>query len=170
MLLAFLLFGIDANGLNPSAMRILWQLLKAEAAAGILLVGCILTFRKRAGIVLLHARRGLIMANELVVHFLHKEEQMTIPEGRSVNYASDIRQAELTIVDKNASATEDDVLVVPESTPSTKVSTREKPVVDAKQELPFNVRMLDYFENSDLVRASRRRKKSCRMPAPARNG
>ena len=66
-------------------------------------------FRKRAGIVLLHAGVALIMANELVVHFLHKEEQMTIAEGRTVNYAADIRQVELAIIDKNASATEDDV-------------------------------------------------------------
>ena len=153
VLLAFLLFGIDANGLNPSAMRILWQLLKAEAAAGILLVGCILTFRKRAGIVLLHAGVALVMANELVVYRWHKEEQMTIPEGRTVNYASDIRSVELSIVDKNASTTEDDVLAVPGSLLWQSLA-HEKPIVDTKQELPFNVRMLEYFENSDLVRAA----------------
>ncbi|HEY2883153.1 MAG TPA: hypothetical protein VGJ15_11985, partial [Pirellulales bacterium] len=74
-LLAFFLLKIDPQSLNPSAMRILWQLLKAEVAALVLLAGCILVFRKRAGIVLLHAGVALIMANELVVHFLHKEAQ-----------------------------------------------------------------------------------------------
>ena len=150
-LLAFLLFHVDPSGLNPSAMRILWQLLKAEAAAGILLIGCILAFRKRAGIVLLHAGVALIMANELVVHFLHKEEQMTIPEGRTVNYASDIRQIELTIVDKNASATADDVLAVPERLLRDSLND-QKPVSDPKQELPFAVCMLNFYENSALVR------------------
>ncbi len=81
-LLAFLLFKIDINSINPdsmrSAVRILWQVIEAGAAALVLLAGCILVFRKRAGIVLLHAGIGLIMANELVVHFLHKEAQMTI--------------------------------------------------------------------------------------------
>ena len=152
LLLAFLLFHVDPSSLNPSAMRILWQLLKAEAAAAILLVGCILAFRKRAGIVLLHAGVALIMANELVVHFLHKEEQMTIAEGRTINYASDIRQVELAIIDKNASATEDDVLAVPERLLRASLDS-QKPVSDAKQELPFNVRLLRMDENSALVRA-----------------
>ncbi|HEY2826863.1 MAG TPA: hypothetical protein VGJ04_04625, partial [Pirellulales bacterium] len=152
-LLAFLLFHVDPSGLNPSAMRILWQLLKAEAAAGILLVGCILVFRKRAGIVLLHAGVALIMANELVVHFLHKEEQMTVAEGRTVNYAADIRQIELAIIDKNASATEDDVTIVPERLLQESLLD-QKPVADAKQQLPFDVRMLNYYENSNLVRAA----------------
>src|SRR5262249_37739949 len=71
---------------------------------------------------------------------------------RTVNYASDIRQVELAIVDKNASATEDDVLAVPASLLSQSLAYG-KPVDDANQELPFNVRLLAYFENSDLVRA-----------------
>ncbi len=104
-LLAFLyhVFGFNADNINPSAMRILWQLLKAEFAALVLLVGCALVFRKRAGIVLLHAGVGLIMANELVVHFLHKEGQMWIPEGGTANYAYDIRTTELAIVDHDSS-------------------------------------------------------------------
>ena len=41
--------------LGESSMRILWQLLKGGLAGIVLLVGCVLLFRKRAGIVLLHA-------------------------------------------------------------------------------------------------------------------
>ena len=103
-LLAFLyhIYGFNADEIDPSAMRILWQLLKAEFAAVVLLVGCVLVFRKRAGIVLLHAGVGLIMANELVVHFLHKEGQMWIPDGGTANYTYDIRTTELAIVDHHS--------------------------------------------------------------------
>ena len=40
--------------LDDSGLRILWQLVKGLAAGGILLAGCVMAFRKRAGIVLLH--------------------------------------------------------------------------------------------------------------------
>ncbi len=132
-------------------MRILWLLILAETAAAVLLAGCVLAFRKRAGIVLLHAGIFLILINQLVVYFLHKEEQMTIAEGQTTNYASDIRQVELSIVDKKSSATDDDVLAVPESLLCDSLE-KHKPVVDVKQQLPFDVRMLDYYENSNLVR------------------
>ena len=119
-LLAFLLFKIDINSINAdsmrSAVRILWQVIEAGTAALVLLAGCILVFRKRAGIVLLHAGIGLIMANELVVHFLHKEAQMTITEGQTTNYASDIRTVELAVIDSKSTPNQDDVAVVPEET------------------------------------------------------
>ncbi len=146
-LLAFLLFGVNSQAIDPSAMRILWQLMKAEFAALVLLAGCILAFRKRAGIVLLHAGVGLIMANELVVHFLHKEEQMMIIEGSSANYAYDIRAAELAVIDpSNPKA--DDVAVIPEGLLLRSASS-EKSIDDDK--LPFDVRITKYFENSDVL-------------------
>ena len=64
-------------------MRILWQLIKGGLAALVLLAGCWLVFRKRAGIVLLHAGVALVMANELVVHNLHVEGQMRIQRRRN---------------------------------------------------------------------------------------
>ena len=53
-----------------------------------LLAGCVLVFRKRAGIVLLHGGIMLVMANELVVYGLHDEDQMQIAEGQTVNYVT----------------------------------------------------------------------------------
>ncbi len=107
---------------------------------------------------LLHAGILLILINQLVVYFLHKEEQMTIAEGQTTNYASDIRQVELSVVDKKSSAIDDDVLAVPESLLRDSLENH-KPVVDVKQQLPFDVRMLDYYENSNLVRAGEDSKK-----------
>ena len=93
-------------------MRILWQLIKGGLAGLVLLAGCVLVFRKRAGIVLLHAGVALVMANELVVHTLHVEGQMQIREGETVNYVQDIRTVELAVVDPSDAKT-DDVVVVP---------------------------------------------------------
>src|SRR5205085_2804524 len=132
--LAFLLFGIDSQAIDPSAMRILWQLINAESAALVLLAGCVLAFRKRAGIVLLHAGVGLIMANELVVHFLHKEEQMNIVQGRSANYAYDTRTTELAIVDGSAGPKSENVVAFPESMLQQSLKS-EEPIED--KELPF---------------------------------
>jgi hypothetical protein len=44
-----------------------WQLIQGGLAGLILLVGCIMVFRKRGGMVLLHAGIGLLMFNELWV-------------------------------------------------------------------------------------------------------
>ncbi|HTQ39524.1 MAG TPA: cytochrome c biogenesis protein CcsA [Pirellulales bacterium] len=150
-LLAFLLFHVDAQDLNPSAMRILWQLLEGEFAAGVLLIGCVLAFRKRAGIVLLHAGIGLIMVNQLVVYCLHKEEQMRITEGQTANYASDVRTVELAVIDKKSSTTEDDVTVIPEQALRDSL-TAKKAISDTQ--LPFDVEVLDYYENSLLREAT----------------
>jgi ABC-type transport system involved in cytochrome c biogenesis permease subunit len=162
VLLGFLLFGIDISQLDPSAMRILWQLIKAEGAAMVLLAGCALVFRKRAGIVLLHAGIGLIMANELVVHFLHKEQQMNIWEGETVSYAADIRILELVIVDPNSSKTHDDVVAVPEALLKNTLEN-SKPLEISDR--PFSVRMIRFYENA-LIPALEIGKED-RLPADA---
>ena len=43
---------LTVGQLDNSAMRILWQLMKATVAGIVLLTGCFLVFRKRAGIVM----------------------------------------------------------------------------------------------------------------------
>ena len=79
-------------------MRILWQLAKGGGAALVLLWGCYLLFNKRAGIVLLHAGIGLLLANELVVDLFVNEGNMAITEGETTNYSYDIREAELAFI------------------------------------------------------------------------
>jgi hypothetical protein len=60
------------------SMRILYQLIKGLLAAIVLLAGCLLVFRKRAGIVLLHGGVGLLMFYEVLVGTQHIESQMVI--------------------------------------------------------------------------------------------
>ena len=104
IILGVVLYNGPAVMPDPSAMRILWQLVKATSAALVLLAGCVLVFRKRAGIVLLHAGVGLMMVNELVVYSLHSEGMMQLAEGEQTNYADDIRTVELAVTSPAANA------------------------------------------------------------------
>ena len=82
-LLAYVFVRGPEAALGDSSMRILWQLIKGGAAAVVLLAGCALVFRQRAGIVLLHAGIALVMANELVVYGLHVENADADSRGRN---------------------------------------------------------------------------------------
>ncbi|MEX2114936.1 MAG: cytochrome c biogenesis protein CcsA [Pirellulales bacterium] len=144
-LLIFLFAQGDGASLGDSSMRILWQLIKGGLAGLVLLAGCWLVFRKRAGIVLLHAGVGLVMANELVVYGLHSEGQMRIREGETINYTQDIRTIELAVVDP-ADPKTDDVVVVPRS-----FLTADSTIDDGA--LPFDIEVLEFLPNSQLVRA-----------------
>ncbi len=142
--LIFLFAQGDGASLGDSSMRILWQLIKGGLAGVVLLAGCWLVFRKRAGIVLLHAGVGLVMANELVVYGLHSEGQMQITEGETANYTFDIRKVELAIVDPSNPET-DDVVVVPGALLKAGATVED-------QVLPFGIHVLEYLPNSKLVK------------------
>ncbi|MCC7085657.1 MAG: cytochrome c biogenesis protein CcsA [Pirellulales bacterium] len=116
--LAALLLIVDTSNIDSdsmlSSMRILWQVIEGAFAAAVLLAGCLLVFRKRAGIVLLHAGVLLLMLNELLVYSLHKETMLYVSEGQSTNYGTDLRSFELAIINRGYSEAEQDVVVVPE--------------------------------------------------------
>ena len=141
-LLAWLFYEGGAVRMNASSMRILWQLLKGGFAGVVLLAGCVMVFRKRAGIVLLHAGVGLMMFSELMVGTSASEGQMTIREGETVNFVRDIRELELAIIDPS-DPTEDDVVVVPMSLlkENTTVSQADHP------DLPFDVDLVKFVKN-----------------------
>jgi ABC-type transport system involved in cytochrome c biogenesis permease subunit len=130
---------------SESSMRILWQLIKGLLAGFVLGLGCWMVFKKRAGIVLLHAGVGLMMANELVVHLWHVEGQMHIKEGQTVNYVQDIRKLELAIVTSKDSD-HDNVVAIPES----RLLSGEK---ITHESLPFDLQLVKFYKNSDLRRA-----------------
>ena len=132
----------DAAALGDSSLRILWQLIKGGLAGLILLAGCVLVFRKRAGIVLLHAGVALVMINELVVHNLHVEGQMQIREGETIDYVYDIRTVELAVVDP-ADPKTDDVVVIPRS------MLKGHQIIKS-DDLPFDVQPVDFLQNSTL--------------------
>jgi len=133
----------DAVALGDSSLRILWQLMKGGLAGVVLLAGCLLVFRKRAGVVLLHGGIGLMMVNELVVYGLHVEGQMQIAEREATNYAQDIRKRELAVIDTSGADT-DEVVVVPEELLKPKALINDPA-------LPFDIEVVDYFQHSTIV-------------------
>ncbi|MEX2558641.1 MAG: cytochrome c biogenesis protein ResB, partial [Pirellulales bacterium] len=146
-LLSWLWYQGDAVALGDSSMRILWQLIKGGLASLVLLAGAIMVFRKRAGIVLLHAGVALMMLNELVVHTLHVEAQMQIREGETVNFVQDVRKLELAVVD-TSNPESDQVVVVPQSILGLHHGASHPLVRDAK--LPFDVQVVRFVQNTDL--------------------
>ena len=137
----WLIFGASTAG-DPSAMRILWQLIQAAAAGLALLGACWLVFKKRAGIVLIHAGIGLMMFNEMYVYMTAVESQMRLREGEVHNYTEDIRTIELAVVD-HSDPNKVDTVVIPKS-------FLEKSAVIRDAQLPFDVQVLEFFENADL--------------------
>ena len=137
------LFLTPSLQIDDSGMRILWQLLKGTGASLVLLAGCWLVFKKRAGIVLLHAGVLLLMANELNVHMNHVESQMRLEEGETKNYAEDIRDYELAIIDRSAPDTDTEVTV-----PAGLLKKIDTTLSDAQ--LPFTIKPLRYMVNSDV--------------------
>jgi ABC-type transport system involved in cytochrome c biogenesis permease subunit len=130
--------------LDESSMRILWQLLKATSTGVVLLVGCILVFKQRAGIVLLHAGVGLMMFSELLVGLSAVESQLTAQEGQSKNYSEDTREVELAVVDRSAKDT-DDMVVVDQR------RLKREDVV-SHDALPFDVKLVEYIPNAPSLR------------------
>lgn len=137
----------DAAKLNDSSMRILWQLIKGTAAGCVLLAGCYLVFRKRAGVVLLHGGVGLIMVNELLVGLNQIENQMPIVEGETVNWVHDVSKAELAIIDRSPKE-HNDVVVVPFARLQQAAASGD---VVSDDNLPVDFKVLRYFENSKFV-------------------
>ncbi len=142
----FLVAGGESVRLDNSSMRILWQLIQATFAGGVLLGGCLLLFKKRAGIVLLHAGVLMIMANEVVVYSLHEEGNMILFEGETTNFVQDIRSTELAVVDRSA-ADKDVQTVVPSSLLKNRAGNEE---LLRNEQLPFALRVREFHQNADL--------------------
>jgi ABC-type transport system involved in cytochrome c biogenesis permease subunit len=144
---AWLWWAGDAAYLGDAGMRILWQLIQAGLAGLVLLAGCVLLFRRRGGLVLIHAGLGLLMMGEWFVSRFAVEERLSIREGETVNFAQDIRETELAIVDPQYSPTEDDVVVV--SRAALLRSEQSKEAI-ADDQLPFALRVVAYWKNSSI--------------------
>ena len=132
--------------LDDSGIRILWELMKGASAGLVLLVGCVMVFRKRAGIVLLHAGVALMMIGQLLTSVSAVESRMTIPEGGTTGFSDDIRSYELSVTD-HSPADADRVMVVPATLLAASVGQRE-PIEHS--DLPFKIQVHQWLPNSQL--------------------
>ncbi|MEX0700925.1 MAG: cytochrome c biogenesis protein ResB, partial [Planctomycetales bacterium] len=144
--LFYILLGGSAAQLADPSMRILWQLLQATFAAGVLLAGSIMVFRKRGGIVVIHGGIALMMLSEVLVGTTVDEGVMLIEEGKASNYAESTQKEELAIVD-SSDPDHDRVVAVP-----AKRLSAGKRIAD--EQLPFQIEVLKHYRNSGIVDAT----------------
>ncbi|MHC5113345.1 MAG: cytochrome c biogenesis protein ResB [Planctomycetota bacterium] len=126
--------------------RVLLRLAKGGGAAAVLLVGCILAFKKRAGIVLLHGGIILLLISEFVTGTFAVEGRMRIEAGQSVGYVEHMRSVELAFIDRGDPEV-DHVVVVPGG----RLRQGER-VSDPK--LPVHVDVMALMRNSRLADAT----------------
>jgi ABC-type transport system involved in cytochrome c biogenesis permease subunit/DNA-binding transcriptional MerR regulator len=141
-----------ATYLGDSGMRVLWQLILALLAAGVLLSGSLLLFRQRAGVIVLHAGIGLMMFGQWFVTRYDAEEQMTMVEGQTLNYGQDIRSVELAVVRRNSSEFpgHDDVYAIPLTLNGDATQfLNGKKISDER--LPFDIEIVDFQKSSSVV-------------------
>jgi ABC-type transport system involved in cytochrome c biogenesis permease subunit len=139
----------DKGYIGDSAMRIVWQLAQATVAASISLVACLLLFKRKGGVVLLHLGVLGLMLNEIYVNSTNVEQLMVLSEGSTSSQAVDIRTTELAIIDQS-DADYDLITVVPRS----RLKQTGQRISDSQ--LPFDIQVLDYYDNSDILAASNR--------------
>ncbi len=97
--------------------------------------------RKKIGIFVIHAGLILLLLGQLFTQLYQVESYMTIPEGESRNYSESGRSSELAVIDKS-DAQSDFVVAIPE-----KQLAHHREIADEK--LPFKVRVLKYYQNSN---------------------
>lgn len=132
---------------GDASLRVLWRLIKGTGAAVALLAGCLIVFRKRAGIVLVHGGVILLLIAEFYTGYRATESQMRIPEGVTRTWTYDQRSMELAVIDPSDPATER-VIAIP--------SSRLKPGKTVRHEsLPCDIEVLDFMRNSTVVDASK---------------
>ena len=145
LLVAWLFLNPEVR-LDPSGLRILWQLIKATAAGIVLLAGCYFVFGRRAGIVLLHGGIALLMFSELFTGLKAVEAQMWLTEGQTGYFAEDSRKVELAVVDKSSDKA-DVVTLVPQHVISRAATTEE--LID-HPDLPVKLQVIRFLPNSQL--------------------
>ncbi len=101
---------------------------------------------KRAGVLIVHAGLIVLFAGEAIHRIADDvEARMTMAEGETVNFVEMSRKVELAFTDSSNPKT-DDVVVVPGAMLKANVGK-----VIQNPELPFDIRVEDYADNSDLA-------------------
>jgi len=112
-----------------------------------LVVGCVVVFGRRGGIILIHSALILLLIGEVVTAVTAVETQMPIYEGMTGHWSHDIREVELAIVDPS-NPDRDVTTVVPESILRRAALDRHKIV---HPDLPFSISVDRYLNNSELM-------------------
>ncbi len=102
---------------------------------------------KRSGVMILHAGLIILMLAEFVTGLFQIEAKMTIGTNETVNFVENSRKVELVIIDRS-NQVEDVEYTIPEA-----ILRSGKPI--RSPDLPFDVDVLEYMANSDLIKAGK---------------
>ena len=121
--------------------RVFLRLGRGTLAAVVFYIACLLLYRKRAGMVLLHGGILFLLIGEFATALFAVEATMTIKEGETVSYIDHSRQLELSFTD-TSNPDFDTVTVVPGD--ALKDGALIKP-----DGLPFDIKVNRYMVNSN---------------------
>ena len=144
---AISLFGGENWRMSEPGLRIMWQLIQSSVASLILLAGLVMVFGSRGGNVLIHLGVGLLMLGQFAFGDRQIEERMALIEGQSSSMALRTDETELAVI-RADDASDDRVTVI--SGRLLKARSGGEPI--AADDLPFDVRVLSYFPNSNVMR------------------
>ncbi len=127
--------------------RVLFRLAKGGGAAVVLMIGCLLVFKRRAGIVMLHSGIILLFVWEFVTGTYAVEGRMRIEAGQSMNYVEHTGSVELVFIDRSDPDV-DRVTVIP-------AGDLARGGLIRNALLPVDVEVLRYMSNSRVLDATR---------------
>ena len=127
--------------------RVLLRLAKGGGAAIVLMIGCLIVFKKRAGIVLLHGGIILLLVHEIFTGVAAVEGNMRINQGEAKNYVEHTRRFEIAFIDRSDPKV-DRVSVLPHK-------LLKRGGLIQHEQLPVDVEVVKYMKNSRLVDAAR---------------
>jgi ABC-type transport system involved in cytochrome c biogenesis permease subunit len=133
--------------MNEPGLRIMWQLIQSSVASLVLLAGLVMVFGARGGNVLIHIAVGLLMLGQFAFGDRQIEERMSLVEGQTTNVAFRSDETELAVID-TSDAADDRVTAIS----GRLLAARAGGAAVAVDGLPFDIRVVDYFPNSDVVR------------------
>jgi hypothetical protein len=120
--------------------RVFFRLGRGTLAAVVLYVACLLLYRQRASMVLLHSGILFLLIGEFMTATFAVEATMTIEEGEVVNYLDRSQQLELAFTE-TSNPDFDTVTVIPEKL------LQDGAVVETDA-LPFDVKVHRFMHNS----------------------
>ena len=147
IVVGFVLAGGESWRMNDPGLRIMWQLIQSSVAAIVLLIGFVMVFGARGGNVLIHVAVGLLMLGQFAFGDRQIEERIALVEGQTTSVAYRTDETELAVIE-SADTVSDRVTAVSGRLLAARAGG-EPIVVD---ELPFTIRVVEYFANSSVVR------------------
>ncbi len=141
--LAFLLYKGSSAFIGDDAMRVVWRLTQGSVAAIVCYIGALLVFKRKAGIVVIHAGLLMLMVGELYTTYSAQEQRLFFFEGDTTSHTIDVNQVELAIISDTDDDSRQDVVAVP-----VKRLAIDGPLsIDG---VPFDIETVAYYPNSQV--------------------